>query len=851
LLLNFNIAKGKFQTKQNNNLLTLTYHHQYKGIFRKDFVTKAIARIPLGTLACPSDVSEWFEVDEPSTFVKLKPVEGKKNIAQVRLQITIKEGVATVEDRLKGIVRHGEWTADTAGGSLIAERSAWYRNPQYILTMKDKEQVTIEVSHRAKETRDRLSFYLFKYDKDYDGTRQVLFNQTSDLVRFGNLNQPLPDVRVHGTFKLAKGKYVVMPVCEEAGVVGKFRLNIFAGPYVTDGEGTSPEEAAEADKVLLEKTKALCDLSKPLPTSGDGAWKETKITGEWTDVTSGGGNIAGRLAWTKNPQYVLWLGEATDVCITMSRLTKEEGIGFYVVKHPGQGRLKSLRKLVHYDDEFCKTDKFLRSYVVGVAHVKPEPQQAYVIIPCTHDPRIASPFEISVWTRSQTATVKLLPLTAKWLNRAKVKAEWRGEWRGGGPAEKTFWRNPQFLITFKKAAAPAAAADKKGGDKKGKAAAPAASTVPDSIPLVVQLLQQPEPKSIGFVAFRSPHKRGAKERIDKLPEVGSVVCKPEGYAQALSVAVQAEIDYEEAMRHSYVIVPSTFRPNERKAFQLNVWSDADFDCELLPQFEGGDEEAAADEESSEKSAEENADEVADDDFGAVRRERIAAEKAAAGDDDAASAESEDDDVVVDGAGKRAAAVLARHGAALVDAEKQSKASERASKRAASKEKAKQERAAAAAAEAAAEAKAAQEETEKKKEKKAKKEENKEEKEEEEEEEEEEEDEDDDEEEDDDDDEDEDEEEEEDSGDAKAKAKAEAEAKAKAEAEAKAKAEAKAEAEAKAKADAEAKEKADAKAAKKAAKEKEAKKAAAAAAEDDEEEEVVEKPTKKASKKDKK
>jgi hypothetical protein len=32
------------------------------------------------------------------------------------------------------------------------------------------------------------------------------------------------------------------------------------------------------------------------------------------------------------------------VCLTMSQEQKDEGIGFYVVKHPGKGKLSSLRK---------------------------------------------------------------------------------------------------------------------------------------------------------------------------------------------------------------------------------------------------------------------------------------------------------------------------------------------------------------------------------------------------------------------------------------------------------------------------------------------------------------------------
>lgn len=103
---------------------------------------------------------------------------------------------------------------------------------------------------------------------------------------------------------------------------------------------------------------------------------------------------------------------------------------------------------------------------------------------------------------------------------------------------------------------------------------------------VVQLLQQPEPKSIGFIVFRfatkrivaidrsdvrslsrpfsSPHARGAVQPMTALPvrgvgdEVpwcaqsrrrrrlqtgdGHVVCKPEGYSTVLSVAETINID---------------------------------------------------------------------------------------------------------------------------------------------------------------------------------------------------------------------------------------------------------------------------------------------------------------------
>ena len=287
---------------------------------------------------------------------------------------------------------------------------------------------------------------------------------------------------------------------------------------------------------------------------GDHAWQQLAVDGEWTKETAGGGNIAGRLAWTKNPQYVVQIGEKTDVCITMSQETKDEGIGFYVVKHPGVGKLSSLRKLIHYDDEFTKTTKFLRSYVVGVAHLQLEPKQAYVIIPCTFEAGVVGKFRLSIFARSTTASVKLLPLVAKWQCRTKLKSRWAAPLAGGGPSHAGFCQNPQFLLTF----------DKVDTDKL------------DSIAGVVQLLQQPEAKSIGFIVFRSPHARGEAKPLTALPtKEGEVVCKPDGYVQVLSVAEVLNIDAADANAHSFIIVATTFKPDEHKAFQINVWSDVE------------------------------------------------------------------------------------------------------------------------------------------------------------------------------------------------------------------------------------------------------------------------------------
>jgi hypothetical protein len=52
----------------------------------------------------------------------------------------------------------------------------------------------------------RFGVCVYRGDLTHIACVQVLFSQAEDLVRFGQLAQPLPDVRVHGTFKLAKAR---------------------------------------------------------------------------------------------------------------------------------------------------------------------------------------------------------------------------------------------------------------------------------------------------------------------------------------------------------------------------------------------------------------------------------------------------------------------------------------------------------------------------------------------------------------------------------------------------------------------------------------------------------------------
>merc|ERR1712169_8466 len=126
-------------------------------------------------------------------------------------------------------------------------------------------------------------------------------------------------------------------------------------------------------------------------------------------------------------------------------------------------------------------------------------------------------------------------------------------------------------------------------------------------------------------------------------EPGAVVAKPEGYGQVLSCAEFFDVEVADAKSLSYIIVPSTFTPKEKKAFQLNVWSDCDFKCVPLPAREKDDDEESVDESQSSESSE-DAEDAADDDHGETRKKRIADEQAttAADEDDDEESSSGDD-----------------------------------------------------------------------------------------------------------------------------------------------------------------------------------------------------------------
>lgn len=59
-----------------------------------------------------------------------------------------------------------------------------------------------------------------------------------------------------------------------------------------------------------------------------------KQQGEWTEETSGGGDILG-LNWRKNPQFAFTLKRPSDVCVVVEQDDITRSIGCYVIKQQG------------------------------------------------------------------------------------------------------------------------------------------------------------------------------------------------------------------------------------------------------------------------------------------------------------------------------------------------------------------------------------------------------------------------------------------------------------------------------------------------------------------------------------
>eukprot|EP00026_Physarum_polycephalum_P005672 Phypoly_transcript_05707.p1 GENE.Phypoly_transcript_05707~~Phypoly_transcript_05707.p1 ORF type:complete len:577 (+),score=122.71 Phypoly_transcript_05707:118-1848(+) len=501
-----------------------------KNLIMKDTL-RGVFKTPISTLLDEQVHTGWYPLSKPVKPTNEEPGEGdeseeeekeekkksKKKPSEVRLEMQFKKNVPPKEV-LTGIILNDQWTKENSGGPLV-NNAKWHMNPQYLLTVDSPCDVSIKL-RQPEDSTMRASYYVVHYDEFYNGKRKVILD-TSEVVKIDNFFCPITALGVSSVMQLAKGRYVIIPYTESTPYNGPFTLAV--------------------------ATKRMEDIGfMKIPKNPAEDWKTLRVAGEWTLSNSGGGDILG-LNWRKNPQYQLQLTQQSDVCVAIEQDENTRSIGVYVVKQIDVGK-----KVVDYSDEVGKTDSF--KYLCSSGLKIPKlPAGSYVVIPCAFDAEVVGPFRLAAYVTDPSASLTIVE--AEWKHVKEVKGAWTEDQAGGSPNNvTTFTKNPQYHLSFGESDKP--------------------------VHVLIQLVQESahyEEASIGFVVFYAKH--GVRRVVGGEFTGEDMFCKPDGWVPKVDVVCRAVI--EPSQKRSFILIPSTFKPDIHRSFQLNVYADADITLEAI------------------------------------------------------------------------------------------------------------------------------------------------------------------------------------------------------------------------------------------------------------------------------
>lgn len=74
----------------------------------------------------------------------------------------------------------------------------------------------------------------------------------------------------------------------------------------------------------------------------------------------------------------------------------------------------------------------------------------FTIIPCTFEPNMEAKFALTVTSHGKPFTLQSCSNPAKkWTSEISFKGEWKGDLAGGCKNHRTFYNNPQYLLSVK------------------------------------------------------------------------------------------------------------------------------------------------------------------------------------------------------------------------------------------------------------------------------------------------------------------------------------------------------------------------------------------------------------------
>jgi hypothetical protein len=457
---------------------------------------------------------------------------GKQIVGYVRLQLLVRTPEPEPIAR-KGISFDGEWKERLNGGNIIGN-TYWYENPQYLLTVGSPTTVTVSLRQPA-EKNEQATLYVLRYDDAvYRGRRKPAFH-LDDIVKIeGDFLSPVFGANVEQAYKLEQGTYCVIP-CTSQKALDETGTGRYVGQFVISANATPLERITFS----------------PLPVEQDGAWKELRCRGAWTEESAGGADVSAT-AWAKNPQFLLTLSAKTDACFVLNQRTAAKSVGIYVM-HVDDAAHRAMA----YKNEVCATPRCAFACSVGVPATGLA-AGTYCIVPCTYEAHQLGDFELVVY--STDATARLEPFVRDWAHKRVVKGRWSGASAGGSPNHDTFCNNPQFLLSLN---------PKGDGERafvlqlvqhrmKG-------STV-DVAPVGIVCLQHPAAQSAAAAA-ELPRIKGSDVRQE------AVVCQTEGWTALRAVGCTGQVPG--GSKAHLVVIPSTFNPGMFHKFSLCVYSDSE------------------------------------------------------------------------------------------------------------------------------------------------------------------------------------------------------------------------------------------------------------------------------------
>jgi hypothetical protein len=256
----------------------------------------------------------------------------------------------------------GAWDDTHAGGCL--NHATWVINPQFVLRVQKKSEITIFLNTPPAETLGTsIGFYVTKTPAE---SSLVFDMKSKDIVKKAAFKKGAENaVR----FVAEAGSYNIIPATFKPGYKSKFSLTVYS-------------DNLEPEGVTLSRLEGT-DIS---------------VQGKWEEH-SAGGSTSNYESWLKNPRYYLLVKKPMKLGgVLVQSPGKSFGddethapIGFFVVKGDSDGNPKTAKPT----DLIARGGYEPEKDVAAVWEIEPS-VDPYVIVPSTFDAGVKLTYQFSL-----------------------------------------------------------------------------------------------------------------------------------------------------------------------------------------------------------------------------------------------------------------------------------------------------------------------------------------------------------------------------------------------------------------------------------------------------------------------